>query len=52
MRFFLVNVYNGFKFCWVPHVNIFPLADVHQPQIPFGKILTYLVSIWAHLIIF
>jgi hypothetical protein len=36
----------------VPHVKLVIPLDVHQPQIPFAKIMTYLVNIWLYLIIF
>jgi hypothetical protein len=36
----------------VPHIKVVPLLDLHQPQIPFAKILIYLVNNWLHLIVF
>jgi hypothetical protein len=32
--------------------KVVPLLDLHQPQIPFAKILIYLVNNWLHLITF
>jgi hypothetical protein len=33
-------------------MKVVPVQDMHQLQIPFAKILMYLVNIWLHLIIF
>jgi hypothetical protein len=49
LAFVFYSKFQRFPFhnCFSP-LNTFPLLDMGQPQIPFVKILMYLVNNWSH----